>query len=105
MQTNEKSPQQEENDQPYLVLRKEYWLMVANVISDLRKDMNVLKGQIEEREKLLDAHGVKQKFDIGRDLLAFYRKRGLPHVRIGRKFFYRASDILEFCRNFKYTHS
>ena len=91
------------NDEQQIVFSKDYWLMILGEIRNMRKAIIALTAYVEEREMMLDAFGVRQKFSIGRDLLASYRKAGLPAVMLGRKYFYKASDIIEFRRNAQST--
>jgi hypothetical protein len=93
------------NEHGQIVLNDEYWKMIIQSFFQVRDGttqiINYLKQQELRNEPFLDAHQVRMKYGIGRDLLASLRKKGLCFTKIGRSYLYKDSDIIHFTHQIK----
>jgi hypothetical protein len=93
------------NEHDQIVMNAEHWKEIIRSFHQVREGtiqiVNHLKQQELKNEPFLDAHQVRLKYGIGRDLLASLRKKGLGFTQIGRSYLYKDSDIIQFTHQIK----
>ncbi len=79
-----------------LFLSQKQYQMLINRLEEIKKVLNSIRLVSGKNLNLIDSADLKQLFHLSPRTVGRLRKSGkLPHIKIGRKFFYEVDDILK----------